>query len=494
MSGTTSTAASDVLWAPQPGPQKALIDCPYPEIFFGGSRGGGKTDGVLGKYLLKARRYGDGFNGVIFRKEMPASDDMIERSAELYEPIGAKFSYQKTMWRFPFGGRLRFRPLERTLDADKYQGQNLTDACVEEAGQYATPAPIDRLNGVLRSAHGVPTQLILTGNPGGAGQLWLKHRYIDPAPMGMKRLIRLLPNGKEHRYVYIPSRIQHNRILMREDPDYINRLYLVGTPELVRAWLEGDFSAIEGAYFDCWSQRLIVEPFSVPEHWVRFRAMDVGSAAPFSVGWYVVVGEEVTAEGMDGPQTIPKGALVKYREWYGAAKDERGQTIPNVGLKLTAEEVAEGIKRREQGETMDYGVIDPSAFAESGGPSYAERMAKLGVMFHKADNTRVSKGGVPAGWDLVRSRMKGDGENPMLFFFSTCVDSIRTFPVAQHSEIRPEDLDSDGEDHALDECRYACSSRPWVREAPQVEKPRFGTDMTFNELVAMKRRKRLANG
>jgi hypothetical protein len=34
-------------WRPQEGPQKALVDCPLKEIFFGGTRGGGKTDGVL---------------------------------------------------------------------------------------------------------------------------------------------------------------------------------------------------------------------------------------------------------------------------------------------------------------------------------------------------------------------------------------------------------------------------------------------------------------
>ena len=45
-------------WRPQEGPQKALVDCPLKEIFFGGTRGGGKTDGVLGKWALKEKRQG----------------------------------------------------------------------------------------------------------------------------------------------------------------------------------------------------------------------------------------------------------------------------------------------------------------------------------------------------------------------------------------------------------------------------------------------------
>src|SRR5579885_1397750 len=228
----------EVVWQPQPGPQKALVDCPVPEVFYGGARGGGKTDGVLGKYGLKALRYGVAFNGIFFRRELPMLDDAIERSHAIYGPLGSKWNDQKKTWRFPGGGRLRFRPLERFEDAGKYQGQNVTDACVEEAGNYPDPAPIDALNGVLRSAAGVPTQLILTGNPGGPGQLWIKGRYIDPAPFGMRILTRRLPNGSEHRYVFIPSRLTNNRLLMEADPGYVNRLYLVGSEALVKAWLD----------------------------------------------------------------------------------------------------------------------------------------------------------------------------------------------------------------------------------------------------------------
>jgi hypothetical protein len=64
-----------------------------------------------------------------------------------------------------------------------------------------------------------------------------------------------------------------------------------------------------------------VEPFEVPAHWARFRSMDWGSAKPFSVGWWAIVSDDhhvPRAEG--GPdRLLPRGALVRYREWYGAA-------------------------------------------------------------------------------------------------------------------------------------------------------------------------------
>ena len=52
----------------------------------------------------------------------------------------------------------------------------------------------------------------------------------------------------------------------------------------------------------------------------------------------------------------------------------------------------------------------------------------------------------------------------MIYFFSTCTDSIRTLPALQHDADKPEDVDTESEDHAPDEIRYACMSRPYVKE------------------------------
>jgi hypothetical protein len=164
---------------------------------------------------------------------------------------------------------------------------------------------------------------------------------------------------------------------------------------------------------------------------------------------------------------IAKGAIVRYREWYGM---QPGQ--PNVGLKLTAEEVADGIAEREKGERITYGVADPAIFSEDGGPSIAERMARRKVSWTPADNKRVSRMGALGGWDQLRARLKGEDDKPMLLMFSTCRDLIRTLPALQHDDLRPEDVDTDGEDHACDEARYACMSRPWVPASKPVEKPR----------------------
>jgi hypothetical protein len=419
---------------------------------------------------IKAGRYGAAFNCVFFRKEMPMLDDAIERSKQIYREIGAKYSEHKKTWRFPGGGRLRFRPLERTSDAEKYQGQNLSDVCIEEAGNFASQAPIQRLHAVLRSGAGVPTQMHLTGNPGGPGQFWIKERYIDHDPSGFKRIQQKLPNGDIKSRIFIPAKVTDNQILLKNDPGYVGNLYLVGSSQLVSAWLNGDWNAIEGAYFDCWSSDIIIEPFEIPRHWLRFRSFDWGSAAPFSVGWWAISSGDILPDG----RYYPPGAMIRYREWYG-------KKSANVGLKLTAREVARGILARTlPDEEISYTVADPSVFAVDGGPSIAEESFNEGLAFTRANNKRVAGMGAVGGWDQMRSRMKGDGERPMIHCFSTCTDSTRTIPMMQHDELRPEDLDTDLEDHAADEWRYACMSRPWTAPLPE---PKLPSGPTFNDLL-----------
>nr|MBA3812225.1 terminase [Caulobacteraceae bacterium] len=223
------------------------------------------------------------------------------------------------------------------------------------------------------------------------------------------------------------------------------------------AWLEGDWSVVEGAFFDRWSNRNIVKPFTFPDWWARIRAFDWGYAAPFSVGWWAVASDDTRmADGV----IVPRGALVRYREWYGSSGK------PNEGLRLTAEEVAEGIRDRERGERISHGIADPSIFREDGGPSIAERMGRIIGRQRAADNTRVGRAGAFGGWDQMRARIAGDATGPQLVVFDTCHDFIRTVPVLQHDPLRPEDLDTRAEDHVADETRYACLSRPLPARSP----------------------------
>lgn len=476
MADTIRPAEADtdqtVIWEPQPR-QEAFISCPADDAGFGGSRGGGKSDAVIGDWIGHEFEYGQHAIGMAFRRTTIQIGELVERAKLILTPLGHVWHEQGKYFRGPKGGRLRFTYLERDADADGYQGHSYTRLYGEEIGTFPNETPINKLFATLRSGHGVPCQMKNTTNPGGPGHNWVKARYrlqgILTKPISYQfEFINPFNNKKIIKTrAFIPSKVTDNKYL---GDDYVANIMMSGSKQLVKAWLEGDWDIIDGAFFDGWeSGKHVVTPFEIPKDWLRFRSMDWGYATPFSIGWWAVCDEDRLVEGASGRQVvIPRGALVRYREWYGMP-----QAQPNVGLRLTAEQVADGIRERESADKISYGVIDPSAFQHQNGPSVAERMMNRGVMFRKADNTRVSPDkGKLGGWDAMRSRLRGDGENPMLFVFSTCRDFIRTVPILQHDRDRPEDLDTEQEDHAADECRYACLSRPYIPKPIIPPKPK----------------------
>ncbi len=452
-----------VIWSPQSGPQTALVACPVFEVFYGGARGGGKTDGVLGEFVIHADEWGEHAIGLMIRRTRVELVETIERSKQIYQPLGAKYHEQASMWRFPNGARLRFAYLERDSDADGYQGHSYSRVYVEEIGNFPSATPIMKLMATLRSGAGVRVGFRATGNPGGPGHQWVKARYIDPAPMGWKIVTSEFTHDGQtvsRDRVFIPSKLQDNHYL---GGDYVANLHMSGSSELVKAWLDGDWNVIAGAFFPEFGSQHIVPAKTLPADWPRFRSADWGSARPFHVGWWAI---------SDGNGDFPRGALVNYREWYG------WNGKPNEGCKMTAEEIGAGILQRDGNDKIQSGasVLDPAAFSQDGGPSIAERMyegAGRKIDFRRADNRRVAKIGAMGGWDQVRARLKGEDGKPMIYFMDNCVHMIRTLPTLQHDPLRPEDCDSEGEDHAPDSGRYACMSRPWLPKNMPKKEPVF---------------------
>ncbi|MGE4259228.1 MAG: terminase family protein [Candidatus Babeliales bacterium] len=449
-----------VIWKPQSGPQEAALLCPAFDLLFGGARGGGKSDFVVGEFAVHAEQDGVAARGILLRKTYPQLNEIIHRSKQIYGKLGAQWHEAKKEWVFGNGATLLMRHLENESDAENYMGFGLSRVYVDEMGNFADPSPLDKLKASLRSAKGVAVKFRATANPGGPGHHWIKSRYIDPAPLGYK----FLDDGAGNSRMYIPSRVFDNKILLDNDPTYIARLKSVGSPELIRAWLDGDWDVVQGAYFPEFRRDLhVVEPERLPVDWLRYMAIDWGSAKPFWVGWFAV------ADGSYG--VYPKGALICYKEWYGG-KD-------NVGIKLTAEDFARGIIGKSMPGEARFTVMDPSTFKQDGGPSIAERMWRCGVKSRPADNSRL------AGWDQVRARLKGEDGKPMLYISAVCVDLIRTLPALQHDDKKPEDADSTGDDHACDGLRYACMARPWIVKVPKAEDiaPRL---LSFGEAFPLK--------
>lgn len=473
------TTPEIVPWRAQRGPQLEAIRKHWvEELFFGGSVAGGKSDFLLGDYAQDVPQpWGPHWHGILFRKTYPQLEELIARSQVIYPPWfpGVHWQEGKATWVWPNGATLKMRHLESATDWMNYWGHSYAWIGWDELPLWTDLTAYIKLKARLRSAEEIPNKRIRSsGNPGGPAHQAVKAYFrIDEYPLGGV----VFEEGGMRR-LFVRSRLADNQILLRADPGYEDRLRGLGSPELVRAWLEGDWNVVAGAYFPEFSDaRHIIAPFKIPEHWTRIRGADWGSAKPFWIGWAAV------SDGMI--PGVSRGTLVVYREWYGW----NGQ--PNVGCRLTAPEVGDGIRALEKGEKISDEVLDPAAFARDGGPSIAERMD---LRWRRADNSRVPRAGAMGGWDQVRERLKGDSDGAQLVIFSTCPHLIRSLSSLQHDPQKPEDCDTRGDDHAADGVRYICMSRPLVRDKPTDSPPRFETQLSVNELIKRATKKRLAEG
>lgn len=515
--------------------QWAAFESPATEVLFGGAAGGGKSHVMRVAAIVWCAAI-PGLQVYLFRR---LYDDLIKNHMD--GPKGFRSilaPWVAAGWcrivddevRFWNGSKIYLCHCQHEKDRFKYQGAEIHVLLIDELTHFTEVIYRFLRNRVRMAGIAVPGQyigrfprIVCGSNPGNIGHLWVKTTFIT----GHEPLaIRLMPaNEGGMLRQYIPARLEDNPSLAEDDPGYENRLEGLGSETLVKAMRWGDWNVIEGAFFDCWnSARHVIAPFTVPRDWLRFRSGDWGSASPASIGWWAVVqddfrldgdfggiahgrsyssrngsdeGEQFEAAATSAADTdairsgrlLPRGALVRYREDYIASG-------PNRGLKLTAEQVAERIIAREKNDAkLTYGVLDPSAFDEDGGPSIAERLngelIKKGLAaFRKADNKRVTriqgsaKAGPMGGWDQLRARMIGDGKTPMIFCFSTCVESIRTIPALQHDPDRPEDLDTNMEDHAADEWRYAAMSRPWLKTPLAPDPPKDGYRPPSDDVLA----------
>ena len=402
--------------------------------------------------------------------------------------------------RFWNGSKIYLCHCKDEKDIYKYQGAEIHALLIDEVTHFTEAMYRFLRNRVRMVGITLPEQyrgkfprILASGNPGNVGHLFVKSTFIDGAlPMQLRQMPA---NEGGMLRQYIPARLDDNPSMAEDDPGYEHRLEGLGSEALVRAMRHGDWDVVEGAFFDCWSRdRHVVRPFRIPQNWLRFRAGDWGSAKPFSFGWYAVASDDYQL----GPSLwLPRGGLVRYREWYGIKTDADGKPQANIGLKMFADAVGRELAAIEAKDDVKptYGVLDPAAFAQDGGPPISENIFRGSgntILFRPADNTRVPQRGAMSGWDGMRQRLVGESpERPMLVFFETCVHAIRTIPVLQHDVDRPEDLDTDGEDHAADEVRYACNSRPWARVSV-IEPANKNHPLAMANLIAEQRRKRLA--
>ena len=410
-----------------------------------------------------------GTTACVFRRTYQELEDTDIKEAQASYPEGlATYNAGRHEYKLINGSKILFRHCENEADRFKYSGIEIQFLYFDELTSFEQVV-YDFIKTRLRAKKslGVVPIVRSASNPGNIGHGWVKKMFVDAGPymeiMEQEIYSETLHKSKKIRTQYIPALAMENPFIT---DDYI--FELEQKPEALRkALLEGNWDAFEGQVFDIknlpehYKDRLwthVIEPFDIPLDWPRYFSFDHGFSRPFSALWWTI---------------DPAGRAYLYKEWPGVKPRQA-----NVGLELTPIQIADGILERETFERQNnlnvLRVADPAIFDKSRGDSVADQMApgymgrRQGVVFNKGDHARM------AGKMQVHERLRfGPDGKPMMYIFNTCTNWIRTVSTLPYSQKKPEDVDSDAEDHDYDATRYFLMDHPIAptKRPPPVYKP-----------------------
>lgn len=225
-------------------------------------------------------------------------------------------------------------------------------------------------------------------------------------------------------------------------------------PELLRAWVGGDWTVSRGAYFASVldESRNCIDPWQeIPvthgAKWETYLAHDFGSSAPSAT---YIVARSPGAEGPDG-KYYSRDSLALVDKLATAKRDR-----PNEGLGWTVPILAEEIIAMcKRWGVRPRGVADDAIFAKTGSSSgsIAQEFTNAGVLF-----TPAKKADRLTGWNIMRRPLSDAGKPdvPGLYISRGCEYFWSTVPYLGRDQKRVEDIDSSSPDHAADAVRYGC--------------------------------------
>lgn len=385
-------------------------------IAYGGARGGGKSWAIDRKAPLMALRY-PGIKMLLLRRTYR---DLERNHVRALQPLLAdiaNYNRQEKCFYFPNGSILELGYCASEGDVLQYQGQEYDVIFMDEATQF-TEYQFQTLTACLRGANSFPKRMYLTCNPGGVGHEWVKRLFVSR---------KYKQSEKAENYEFIPATIFDNRALLENDPGYVDMLNNL-SDGLRQAWRDGNWDMLAGQYFSEFDRNVhVVEPFEIPEHWKKYRAIDYGLDCLACV-WVAV--DELNNYYI-------------YREYAESDK------IISTG----ASEIIE----LSEGEHIQYTVAPSDIWARSQetAKSKADIFRENGLPLIKGNNNRET------GWlalkDLLKVYDTGDGKKESrLKIFSSCVELIEYLPSLQRDAKKPTDCMTEPHNitHLPDALRY----------------------------------------
>jgi hypothetical protein len=446
---------------PGPNPRQALahsIECD--ELLYGGAAGGGKTDWLIAEVIAVLMEF-PGSNGAIFRRTFPQLSELggiEQRLLNLIPRWAGVYNASDHIWTFANGSKLRLCFCDTDKDVTKYQGAEWAILAFDQVEQftefqYRYLQHRLRVSGVsanLMEAAGYRPKVICTANPGGVGHGWVKRRWVDPFPTGFT-VFRPAPSIDDEdpgTKCYVPATVDDNPEV---NEDYVRQLDRLPPAER-QAMRHGDWNVHSGQRFPHFRTAThVIEPEDLPipvgAGITRGVGVDYGLDAPFCALWgallpdnLVVVYRELYTPGLVAWQQAQAMLGAEARGERRAGRPSPVALDPACWARNPTIEVPKDYDAANRGPA-DEGLPPPGSIA-------AEYLAQ-GVPVQKANNDRL------AGVAIVSDRLivRPDGL-PRLLIYSTCPNLIRTLPELIRDPKRPEDIDTNGEDHGYDALRY----------------------------------------
>jgi hypothetical protein len=419
------------------------------ETLYGGAAGGGKTAAIVAEAITYALQYPKA-RIYIFRKTIPELKQSVV--PEIYKQCadfiniakGMTYNAQDRVWNFTNGSLIQLAYLETAQDMYRYQSAEIHKLLIDELTHF-TQEEYEYLKTRVRSTGEHPLGVMGATNPGNIGHAWVKSYFIDIAT---PETVYTDKNGNTRQF--IPAKVSDHPIQAFRET-YTQQLSSLTNPDLKRALLLGDWDIFAGQAFNEWLREKeeggktnpwhVIEPFPIPNHWVKWFSYDYGYNS-FAAGlWFT---RDPSSE-----------RIYVYKEFYAHA--------------MAVSKQAEIIQMNDQSEQVYLRLADPSIWKQHGNVETGENIAaifqKAGLIFQPANNDRL------AGKNAIHEMLAPAADGiPKMQAFSNCTNFIRTFPALPMDLNRPEDIDTRAEDHLYDCLRYGIiNQRPGTMPEPKID-------------------------
>jgi hypothetical protein len=409
------------------------------ETLYGGAAGGGKSAAIVAEAVTYCLEHA-GARVYIFRRTIPELKQSI--LPEVYKQCadymniagGLKYNAQDRRFEFKNGSTIQLAYLETEADKYRYQSAEIHLLMFDELTHFMQDE-YEYLKTRVRGTGGYPLKVMSATNPGNIGHGWVKAYFIDAATPE-----ELYTDRQGRTRIFIPAKVSDHPSAQFVK-SYTANLQSISDPDLRRALLEGDWDIFAGQAFGEWKRETedgkpyhVIQPFAIPEHWVKWFAYDWGFNTYAAGTWFA------RDPGAD--------RIYIYREFYENA--------------MPVSQQAETILMLDKTEMIRMRLADPSIWVHHGnvetGENVSQIFEKVGLNFQPANNDRK------AGKNIIHEMLAPAADGlPRLQVFSSCTNTIRTIPSLPYDKNRPEDIDTRAEDHIYDTWRYGLiNQRPAV--------------------------------